>query len=90
MQPWTWSPSTHSEHIGEPEDQPSTVLVLPLLRKLIPTTWFPCSGAVLSLTMGENGDSCYSGGLDGTVRCWKMPDLNVDPYDNYGQSASRS
>uniref|UniRef100_A0A3Q3WFP6 Striatin N-terminal domain-containing protein n=1 Tax=Mola mola TaxID=94237 RepID=A0A3Q3WFP6_MOLML len=42
-----------------------------------------CVGAVLSLTMGENGDSCYSGGLDGTVRCWKMPDLNVDPYDNY-------
>uniref|UniRef100_A0A7N8X9N6 Striatin, calmodulin binding protein 4 n=1 Tax=Mastacembelus armatus TaxID=205130 RepID=A0A7N8X9N6_9TELE len=41
------------------------------------------SGAVLSLTMGEDGESCYSGGLDGTVRCWKMPDLNVDPYDNY-------
>uniref|UniRef100_A0A665TRM9 Striatin N-terminal domain-containing protein n=1 Tax=Echeneis naucrates TaxID=173247 RepID=A0A665TRM9_ECHNA len=41
------------------------------------------SGAVLSLTMGEEGESCYSGGLDGTVRCWKMPDLNVDPYDNY-------
>lgn len=45
-----------------------------------------CSGAVLSLTMGEDGDSCYSGGLDGTIRCWKMPDLNVDPYDNYGES----
>uniref|UniRef100_A0AAQ4R4A4 Striatin 4 n=1 Tax=Gasterosteus aculeatus aculeatus TaxID=481459 RepID=A0AAQ4R4A4_GASAC len=44
------------------------------------------SGAVLSLTMGEDGESCYSGGLDGTVRCWKMPDLNVDPYDNYGHS----
>ncbi|XP_075997561.1 striatin-4 [Genypterus blacodes] len=41
------------------------------------------SGAVLALTMGEDGESCYSGGLDGTVRCWKMPDLNVDPYDNY-------
>ncbi|XP_071399154.1 striatin-4 [Centroberyx affinis] len=41
------------------------------------------SGAVLSLTMGEDGESCYSGGLDGTVRCWKIPDLNVDPYDNY-------
>uniref|UniRef100_A0A3Q3A670 Striatin, calmodulin binding protein 4 n=1 Tax=Kryptolebias marmoratus TaxID=37003 RepID=A0A3Q3A670_KRYMA len=41
------------------------------------------SGAVLSLTMSEDGESCYSGGLDGTVRCWKMPDLNVDPYDNY-------
>ncbi|XP_056138978.1 striatin-4 [Lampris incognitus] len=41
------------------------------------------SGAVLSLAMGEDGESCYSGGLDGTVRCWKIPDLNVDPYDNY-------
>uniref|UniRef100_A0A8K9XCT4 Striatin 4 n=1 Tax=Oncorhynchus mykiss TaxID=8022 RepID=A0A8K9XCT4_ONCMY len=41
------------------------------------------SGAVLSLAMGEDGDSCYSGGLDGTVRCWKIPDFNVDPYDNY-------
>uniref|UniRef100_A0A3Q2YRK8 Striatin 4 n=1 Tax=Hippocampus comes TaxID=109280 RepID=A0A3Q2YRK8_HIPCM len=41
------------------------------------------SGAVLSLTMGEDGESCYSGGLDGSVRCWKMPDFNVDPYDNY-------
>uniref|UniRef100_M3ZPN2 Striatin 4 n=2 Tax=Xiphophorus TaxID=8082 RepID=M3ZPN2_XIPMA len=41
------------------------------------------SGAVLSLTMSEDGESCYSGGLDGSVRCWKMPDLNVDPYDNY-------
>lgn len=46
------------------------------------------SGAVLSLTMGENGDSCYSGGLDGSIRCWKMPDLSVDPYDNYGQPSS--
>uniref|UniRef100_A0A3Q2UJE6 Striatin 4 n=1 Tax=Fundulus heteroclitus TaxID=8078 RepID=A0A3Q2UJE6_FUNHE len=41
------------------------------------------SGAVLSLTTSEDGESCYSGGLDGSVRCWKMPDLNVDPYDNY-------
>ncbi|KAJ8280201.1 hypothetical protein GJAV_G00051750 [Gymnothorax javanicus] len=41
------------------------------------------SGAVLSLAMGEEGESCFSGGLDGTVRCWKIPDLNVDPYDNY-------
>lgn len=48
------------------------------------------SGAVLSLTMGEDGDSCYSGGLDGTVRCWKMPDLNVDPYENYDPSIESS
>uniref|UniRef100_A0A8C6U7L0 Striatin, calmodulin binding protein 4 n=1 Tax=Neogobius melanostomus TaxID=47308 RepID=A0A8C6U7L0_9GOBI len=48
------------------------------------------SGAVLSLTMGEDGDTCYSGGLDGAVRCWKMPDLNVDPYDNYDPSIESS
>ncbi|XP_030632449.1 striatin-4 [Chanos chanos] len=48
------------------------------------------SGAVLSLAMGEEGDSCYSGGLDGTVRCWKIPDLNVDPYDNYDPSIESS
>ncbi|MBN3319126.1 STRN4 protein, partial [Atractosteus spatula] len=41
------------------------------------------SGAVLSMAMDDSGESCYSGGLDGTVRCWKIPDLNVDPYDNY-------
>ncbi|XP_059930747.1 striatin-4 isoform X2 [Gadus macrocephalus] len=41
------------------------------------------SGAVLSLAMGPEGEACYSGGLDGSVRCWKIPDLNVDPYDNY-------
>lgn len=51
---------------------------------------FFTSGAVLALTMGEDGESCYSGGLDGSVRCWKMPDLNVDPYDNYGQSVRPS
>uniref|UniRef100_A0A3B3ZYI8 Striatin N-terminal domain-containing protein n=1 Tax=Periophthalmus magnuspinnatus TaxID=409849 RepID=A0A3B3ZYI8_9GOBI len=48
-----------------------------------PIYTFRAHGAVLSLTIGEDGDTCYSGGLDGTVRCWKMPDLNVDPYDNY-------
>ncbi|XP_077467554.1 striatin-4 isoform X1 [Stigmatopora argus] len=48
------------------------------------------SGAVLSLTMGEDGESCYSGGLDGSVRCWKMPDLNVDPYDNYDPGVESS
>lgn len=51
---------------------------------------FVCSGAVLSLAMGEEGKFCYSGGLDGSIRCWKSPDLNVDPYDNYGKSQSMS
>ncbi|XP_064408669.1 striatin-4 [Latimeria chalumnae] len=40
-------------------------------------------GAVLALVMGSNGENCYSGGVDGTVRCWKIPDFNMDPYDNY-------
>uniref|UniRef100_A0A8C7L0K7 Striatin 4 n=1 Tax=Oncorhynchus kisutch TaxID=8019 RepID=A0A8C7L0K7_ONCKI len=48
------------------------------------------SGAVLSLAMGKDGDSCYSGGLDGTVRCWKIPDINVDPYDNYDPAIESS
>ncbi|MGH0137444.1 UNVERIFIED_CONTAM: hypothetical protein FKN15_078486 [Acipenser sinensis] len=48
------------------------------------------SGAVLSLAMGDNGDCCYSGGLDGSVRCWKIPELNVDPYDNYDPSIENS
>uniref|UniRef100_A0A673N384 Striatin-4-like n=1 Tax=Sinocyclocheilus rhinocerous TaxID=307959 RepID=A0A673N384_9TELE len=48
------------------------------------------SGAVLSLAMGEEGESCFSGGLDGTVRGWKLPDLNVDPYDNYDPGVESS
>uniref|UniRef100_A0A8B9GZ56 Striatin, calmodulin binding protein 4 n=1 Tax=Astyanax mexicanus TaxID=7994 RepID=A0A8B9GZ56_ASTMX len=48
------------------------------------------SGAVLSLSMGEDGETCYSGGLDGSVRCWKIPDLNVDPYDNYDPGVESS
>ncbi|KAL2095572.1 hypothetical protein ACEWY4_007720 [Coilia grayii] len=48
------------------------------------------SGAVLALAMGEEGESCYSGGLDGSVRCWKIPDLNVDPYDNYDPGVESS
>ncbi|MGH0114920.1 UNVERIFIED_CONTAM: hypothetical protein FKN15_065844 [Acipenser sinensis] len=48
------------------------------------------SGAVLSLAMGDSGDCCYSGGLDGSVRCWKIPELNVDPYDNYDPSIENS
>uniref|UniRef100_A0A8C1D7G4 Striatin 4 n=1 Tax=Cyprinus carpio carpio TaxID=630221 RepID=A0A8C1D7G4_CYPCA len=48
------------------------------------------AGAVLSLAMGEEGESCFSGGLDSTVRGWKIPDLNVDPYDNYDPGVESS
>lgn len=83
------SPSTRLEHTGEMSLRHRfRVTYTDVVPELTPPPLFLSSGAVLSLTMGENGDSCYSGGLDGTVRCWKMPDLNVDPYDNYGRSSS--
>ncbi|XP_078517121.1 striatin-4 isoform X2 [Lissotriton helveticus] len=40
-------------------------------------------GAVLSLAMGTNSEYCYSGGADSRICCWKIPDLNMDPYDSY-------
>lgn len=33
--------------------------------------------------MGSTGEQCYSGGLDGTIRCWNIPNSNIDPYDSY-------
>lgn len=42
-------------------------------------------GPVLSLAMGVTGEDCYSGGIDSTIRCWKIPSSNVDPYDMYGE-----
>ncbi|XP_023234216.1 striatin-3-like isoform X2 [Centruroides sculpturatus] len=40
-------------------------------------------GPVLCLVMGSTGEQCYSGGLDGTIRCWNIPNSNIDPYDSY-------
>uniref|UniRef100_A0ABM5ES26 Striatin-4 isoform X2 n=1 Tax=Pogona vitticeps TaxID=103695 RepID=A0ABM5ES26_9SAUR len=40
-------------------------------------------GPVLSVAMGCNSESCYSGGLDTRIRCWRIPDLSMDPYDGY-------
>ncbi|KAH0631575.1 hypothetical protein JD844_005969 [Phrynosoma platyrhinos] len=43
-------------------------------------------GPVLSVTMGCNSEHCYSGGLDTRIRCWRIPDLSMDPYDGYDPS----
>ncbi len=43
-------------------------------------------GPVLSLAVAAAGDALYSGGLDGTVRCWVMPSPSVDPYDSFEPS----
>ncbi|XP_076274324.1 connector of kinase to AP-1 [Rhynchophorus ferrugineus] len=39
------------------------------------------AGPVLSLAISGNGDYCYSGGLDGVINCWAVPNSNIDPYD---------
>ncbi|XP_067895457.1 striatin-3 isoform X3 [Heterodontus francisci] len=43
-------------------------------------------GPVLSLAISSNGEHCFSGGIDATIRCWNMPSPNVDPYDTYDPS----
>ncbi|ENN78799.1 hypothetical protein YQE_04736, partial [Dendroctonus ponderosae] len=41
------------------------------------------TGPVLSLVMSGSGEHCYSGGLDGVINCWNVPNSNIDPYDLY-------
>ena len=41
---------------------------------------------VLSLCVSALGDFCFSGGVDGSVRCWSIPPPSVDPYDTYDAS----
>lgn len=44
------------------------------------------TGPVLCLEVSSAGDYCFSGGLDGTVRCWNIPPPSIDPYDTYDAS----
>ncbi|XP_051936756.1 striatin isoform X2 [Hippocampus zosterae] len=46
-------------------------------------------GAVLSVVMSSSGEQCFSGGVDGTIQCWNMPNPNVDPYDSYDSTVLR-
>lgn len=41
------------------------------------------NGPVLCLAMSGNGEQCYSGGLDGVINCWNLPNANIDPYDSF-------
>ncbi|XP_045387303.1 striatin-4 isoform X2 [Lemur catta] len=43
-------------------------------------------GPVLAVAMGSNSEYCYSGGADACIHSWKIPDLNMDPYDGYDPS----
>lgn len=40
---------------------------------------------MLAVTMGPGSECCFSGGADACIRSWKVPDLNMDPYDGYGE-----
>ncbi|XP_066981597.1 striatin-3 isoform X7 [Macrobrachium rosenbergii] len=40
-------------------------------------------GPVLCLAINSDGEKCYSGGIDGTIRIWNIPSSNIDPYDSY-------
>ncbi|XP_072464178.1 striatin-4 isoform X2 [Notamacropus eugenii] len=40
-------------------------------------------GPVLAVAMGSHSEHCYSGGADARIHCWRIPDLNMDPYDGY-------
>ncbi|XP_019726073.1 striatin isoform X1 [Hippocampus comes] len=46
-------------------------------------------GAVLSVVMSSSGEQCFSGGVDGTIQCWNMPNPNIDPYDSYDSTVLR-
>ena len=41
-------------------------------------------GPVLCLAINATGEQCYSGGIDSTIKCWNIPNSNIDPYDSFG------
>ena len=45
-------------------------------------------GPVLAVAMGSHSECCYSGGANARIHSWKIPDLNMDPYDGYGEDSS--
>jgi len=40
-------------------------------------------GPVLSVDISES--VCYTGGLDSTVRSWRIPSKNIELYSKYGK-----
>lgn len=85
---WTWSRSTpsagtgrgrrHPEEIGTPRGE----LWGPPWPRLTPSC--PRRGPVLAVAMGRDSALCCSGGVDACIRRWRLPDLDMDPYDGYG------
>ncbi|XP_046847886.1 LOW QUALITY PROTEIN: striatin-like [Xenia sp. Carnegie-2017] len=44
------------------------------------------SGAILSVEINSSGEICFTASADGTIRCWNLPSLEVDPYDPFDAS----
>ncbi|XP_076311641.1 connector of kinase to AP-1 isoform X3 [Tachypleus tridentatus] len=40
-------------------------------------------GPVLCVAMSPSGEQCFSGGQDAAIKCWNIPDSNIDPYDSF-------
>ncbi|NWY60615.1 STRN4 protein, partial [Chionis minor] len=40
-------------------------------------------GPVLAVAMGHDSALCCSAGVDACIRRWRLPDLDMDPYDGY-------
>ncbi len=43
------------------------------------------TGAVMCVGVSEDGSCVYSGGVDTSIRAWKLPSDEVDPFDPYGE-----
>ena len=41
---------------------------------------------VTSVGVSADGDWCYTGSADATIRVWKMPSLTKEKYDKYGEN----
>ncbi len=48
------------------------------------------TGAVMCVGVSEDGSCVYSGGVDTSIRSWKLPSDEVDPFDPYGELAACS
>ena len=43
------------------------------------------TGSILSMALGNEGDICFSAGVDCGIRCWQLP-IDGEPFDEYGTS----
>ena len=43
------------------------------------------SKPVLSIAISPDGETLYSGGMDGQLRIWQIPTDLSDPFDVYGK-----